>query len=50
MPHYGEEIANSRLRLLNMNIKDCLGNRPYYLKAFFKSSNKQELIITKVFR
>lgn len=46
MPHYGEEIAKSRLRHFNMNIKFHLGNRPYYLKAFFQSLNSQELVIT----
>lgn len=50
MPHYGEEIAKSRRRLFNSNIKDCLGNRPFYLKALFQSSNSWELIITQVFR
>lgn len=34
---HGEEMTKSKLRLFNTGIKDCCGNRPYYLRAFFRS-------------
>ena len=43
-------MTKSGLRLFNMDIKDCCGNGPYYLRAFFQSQNPLKPIIRYVFR